>query len=193
MFVGKHFHIYGPLPSCASVSPLLWNGISRSRLFCDFADTDKMLMLLREVLMELWYWWSFLLVYLDCGEKSPYCSPLVFFRSQSRPLSWTAFPWGTTVVCFFPGRPCRKEGLWFNSRAKHSKPQKHPGIKCLPPPGFPSNLESLSTLFLKHNGAWKEPVWVLYSTGHIFKSSFLPFVPLFKVFLSLIYGFGDHL
>lgn len=150
---GKHFHTYGPSPSCASVSPLLWNGISPSRLFCDFTDAGKMLILVREALMELCYRLSFLLVYLDCGEKSPCCSPLVFFHSQSRLLSSTAFPWGTTIVCLFPGRPCREEGWWFNSRAKHSKPHKHPEIKCLPPPGFPSNLQSLSTQFLKRNCA----------------------------------------
>lgn len=38
----------------------------------------------------------------------------------------------------------------------------------LPPLGFPS----LSTLFLEHNYVWKEPIWILYSTGHTFESFF---------------------
>lgn len=38
----------------------------------------------------------------------------------------------------------------------------------LPPLGFPS----LSMLFLEHNCIWKEPIWVLYSTGHTFESFF---------------------
>lgn len=132
MFVRKRFHTYGPSASCASVSPLLRNGLSPSRLFCGFPDAGRMLMLVREALMELCYWLSFLRVYLDCGEKSPCCSPLVFFHSQSCPPGSTAFPWGTTIVCFFAGRPRRKEGLRFNSRAEHSKPHKHSEIKCLP-------------------------------------------------------------
>lgn len=188
---GKGFHVYWPSSSHASVSPFLWNMISPSRLFWGF--TDKMLMHVREALTEFCCWLSFLLCIWTVEKNLPAALPWYFFTASHVPDSSTAFPWGTTVSCFFPVRPRRKEELWFNSRAKCSKPHKHVEIKCLPPPGFPSNLQSLSMLFLEHNCVWKEPIWVLYSTGYIFKSFLLPIIPFFEVFLSLIYGFGDHL
>lgn len=131
VFVGKDFHPYGPSPSSASVSPLVWDGKSPSQLFCDLTDADETLMLERGH-----RWRSALGSFSPRGHGlwrkiSPLLSRGILSELvTSPPLG--SFSLGNSQPLLFPGRLCRKERLRFKSRAKHSEPQKHPEIQSLP-------------------------------------------------------------
>lgn len=75
--------------------------------------------------MKSWCIWA---VAVSLPDALPWCFLMANHTSSSSP----AFPWRTAIFCFFPGGPCRRGELWFNSRAKHSKPNRHMEIKCFP-------------------------------------------------------------
>lgn len=126
MAVGKCWHMCWPSSSHASVSPFPWNGVSPCCQLCDFTHADKVLMVVREALImgSLCIW----AVAINLPAALPWYSFIASHISSSSP----AFPWRTSIFCFFPGKPCRSGELWFNSRTKHSKPHRHMEIKCFP-------------------------------------------------------------